>query len=141
MPDFEVFQRRSAPVVNQPLVTIQARGTMSFNRAAFEALGEPAAVELLYDRAERLMGFRPVDPAAPHAYQPRKQGRTANYIVAGTAFTQYFGIETGAARRYPAAMLEGALVVDLKQPGTDATGVRARATKDRPLREAGPRGE
>ena len=141
MPDFEVFQRRAAPVVNQPFVTIQARGTMSLNRAAFEALGEPAAVELLYDRAERLVGFRPVDPTAPHAYQPRKQGKTANYIVSGTAFTQYFGIETGAARRYPAAMQDGVLVVDLKQPGTDATGVRARAVKDRPQREAGPRDE
>ncbi len=128
MPTFEVFNRRTAPSTTQPLVTIQKRGTMSLNRSAFEALGEPDAVELLYDREERLLGFRPVDPAVPHAYRPRKQGNAANYILAGQAFTQYYGVETGTARRYRAKLLDDVLVVDLKQPGTDATGPRARDT-------------
>ena len=139
MPQWETFRRRAAPVTTQPMVTIQKRGTISLNRPALEALGEPAAVELLYDRDERLMGLRPVDPVASHAYRPRKQGRTSNIIVSGQAFTQYFNVETSAARRYPAAMLDGVLVVDLKQPGTDATGVRARGADGRP-RPAGEQG-
>lgn len=137
MPNFEVFNRRAAPVTTQPLVTIQKRGTMSFNRAAFEALGEPAAVELLFDRQERIVGFRPVDVDVPHAYRPRKQGHTHNYLVAGQAFTQHFGIETGTARRYPAAMLDAVLVVDLKLPGTDATGPRSREEGPRLARAGG----
>lgn len=134
MPNFEVFNRRAAPVTAQPLVTIQKRGTMSFNRAAFEALGGPEAVELLFDRQERVVGFRPVGADVPHAYRPRKQGHTYNYLVAGQAFTQHYGIETDTARRYPAAMLDGVLVVDLKQPGTDATGPRGRNDGPRPVR-------
>jgi len=126
MPRWETFKRRSAPVTKQPLVTLQKRGTMSLNGAAYEALGEPAALELLYDDTERLVGFRPVDPSTPHAYAPRRQGRAANYIVSGSAFTKYFDIETDVARRYPAQLVDGVLVVDLKQPGADATGVRAR---------------
>ncbi len=139
MVNWEVFQRRAAPVVSQPFVTLQKRGTMSLNAAAFEALGEPEAVELLFDRGERLLGFRPVDPSAPHAYRPRKQGRTANYVVSGMALTQYYGVETDTARRYAAEMRDGVLVVDLKQSGSDATGVRAGSGKDRPRREAGVR--
>lgn len=126
MPNWETFNRRAAPVTKQPLVTIQKRGTMSLNRAAYDALGEPAALELLYDHTERLIGFRPVDPSTTHAYAPRRQGRAANFIVSGSAFTKYFDIETDTARRYPAELVNGVLVVDLKQPGTDATGVRAR---------------
>lgn len=126
MPHFEVFNRRAAPVTTQPLVTIQKRGTMSFNRAAFEALGEPEAVELLFDRQERIVGFRPVGGDVPHAYRPRKQGRTYNYLVAGQAFTQHYGIETDTARRYPAAMLDGVLIVDLKADSVVATGPRAK---------------
>ena len=138
MANWEVFQRRAAPGVSQPFVTLQKRGTMSLNAAAFEALGEPEAVELLFDRGERLLGFRPVDPSAAHAYKPRKQGRTANYVVSGMALTQYFGIETDTARRY-AEVQDGVLVVDLKQPGSDATGVRAGSGKVRLQREAGAR--
>lgn len=140
MPNFEVFNRRAAPVTTQPLVTIQKRGAMSFNRAAFEALGAPEAVEFLFDREERVMGFRPVSADVPHAYRPRKQGQAYNYILAGQAFTQHYGIKTDTARRYVAAMLDGVLVVDLTQPGTDATGPRSRDDGPRPTREGG-RGE
>jgi hypothetical protein len=129
MPNWETFKRRSAPVSKQPLVTIQKRGTMSFNGAAYAALGEPAALELLFDRTEQLVGFRAAEPATPDAYALRKQGRAANYIVSGQAFTQYFEIATDTARRYPAELRDGVLVVDLKQPGMDATGVRARSKK------------
>lgn len=136
MANWETFRRRAAPVSTVPMVTIQKRGTLSFNRPAFEALGEPSAVELLYDREERVVGLRPIDPAAPHAYQPRQQGKTANWLVSGRAFTQYFGIETDTARRYPAVLQDDVLTVDLKQPGSDATGVRGRELPTRPgLRE------
>jgi len=141
MPNFEVFNRRASPRSTEPLVTIQKRGTMSFNRAAFEAIGEPEAVELLFDRDERVVGFRPVGADVPHAYRPRKQGNAYNYIIAGQAFTQYYGIDTGTARRYPAAMFDGVLAVDLKQAGTDATGPRGRDDGPRPTREGGLRGE
>ena len=46
--EFETFTRRMVPLVKKPTVTIQKRGTLSFNKAAQVALGEPEAVELLY---------------------------------------------------------------------------------------------
>ena len=57
MADFEVFTRRMVPLVKQPTATLQKRGTMSLNKAAHVALGSPDAVELLYDRAEQIIGM------------------------------------------------------------------------------------
>ena len=131
MPKFEVFTRRATPVAKGPYVTIQRKGIISMNREAFEAMGSPEAVELLYDRDERVVGFRPVGRDVPHAYRPRKQGASSSYLVAGQAFTQYYGIATDTARRYPATMIDGVLTVDLKEAGTVATGPRAQEGGER----------
>jgi len=47
---FEVFDKRQAPLGKAPAVTIQRRGLMSLNRAAYNMINEPSTVELLYDR-------------------------------------------------------------------------------------------
>jgi len=127
MPKFEVFTRRATPVSLEPMMTIQRRGSLSLNRAAVEALGEPEAVELLYDRKERVMGIRPVDPKAQHAYKIRKQPSSVSFLIAGQAFTQYYGIPTDKPIRYRAKMADGVLTVDLKQEGIDATSTRERS--------------
>lgn len=126
MPKFEVFTRRASPTGKGPFVTIQRKGILSMNREAYEAMGSPETVELLYDRDERIMGFRPVDPNVPHAYRARKQGASSSYLVAGQAFTHYYEIATDTARRYPATAIDGILVVDLKEPGVIATGPRVK---------------
>jgi ribosomal protein L17 len=129
MPNFEVFDRRSRPFFVQPLVTIQRRGIMSLNQAAYEALGNPQAVELLFDRAERVMGLRAVDQHAPHAYPLPQQGNSSNHLVAGKAFVKFYGIDTSVARRYRAEMLGNVLAVDLKQEAIETTGPRGQASR------------
>jgi hypothetical protein len=124
MPKWTTFDRRSRPIADEAYVTIQRRGTFSFNQTARTAIGNPEAVELLYDVDERLIGFRPVDPSNPRAYRLRKQGHANNWILGGQAFTKTFRINTDTAKRYLATVDDGVLVVDLKQPGSDATGVR-----------------
>ncbi len=125
MPNFEVFKKTSIPITTKPAVTIQRRGNMSLNEPAYEALGKPAAVQLLYDRDEGFIAFRPVDPDTPHAVPLRAQQRGTNRTVAGTAFTKYVGIDTSTARRYSAQMMGDVLAVDLKQEAVDVTGPRA----------------
>ena len=100
------------------------------NQASRAAIGEPEAVELLYDKEAHLIGFRPVDPSHPRAYGLRKQGRSNNWIIGGQAFTKAFNIDTSTATRYPVTVDDGVLVVDLKQTGTDATGVRLKKVGD-----------
>ncbi|MCA1670963.1 MAG: hypothetical protein LC799_01725 [Actinobacteria bacterium] len=120
MPKFEVFTRRMVPLAEKPYVTIQKRGNLALNRSAHAALGEPAAVELLYDPENKIIGLRAVEVGVEHAYPLRSQGGkdVGPYLVAGMAFTKYYGIDTTTARRFPATMDEDVLCVDLNQPGT-----------------------
>lgn len=126
MPEFEVFRKRMVPLVKQPYVTIQRRGVLSFNHAAHEALGKPAAIELLYDAAAQVMGVRGVDPTTEHAYAFRQTAGRSNgsFMVSGIAFAKYYGIPTEVSRRYPAYMDGDVLCVDLSAEGTEVTSNR-----------------
>src|SRR5439155_10521968 len=126
MPNFEVFTRRMVPMTKQPSVTIQKRGTISLNRAAQVALGEPEAIELLFDRREQVVGIRALDPGEQHAYPLRPQGKknAGTYLIAGTAFTRYYGIDTEVSRRWVATIEDGVLCVDLKKEGAIVTSNR-----------------
>ncbi len=124
---FERFDKRSVPIAENPFVTIQMRGPMSLNYSAYKTLGEPEAVELLYDRGNQIVGFRAISPKESYAFPVRPQGRKdkrpSNYVVAGQAFTKHYEIDTSIAKRYPAEMQGDVLAVDLKR-GTVATGPR-----------------
>lgn len=130
MPSWEVFDKRAGVATKSPMVTIQAKGLLSLNRAAYEAVGQPGFVELLYDAQERLVGLRPAEPSSPRAYPVRSQSNGATYLVAGTAFTRHYGLDTAIARRYGASMMGPVLVVDLKQEPAIVTGPRAKPTTD-----------
>ena len=129
---FEVFDRSSPPGPAIPFVTVQRRGLISLNRGAYEALGAPKAVELLYNRERRVIAIRPADPTSPRAYTLRQQGGeggSKTYLIAGTAFTQHYQIDTSQARRYGVEHHGETLLVDLDQEG--ATTVTSPRAKDR----------
>lgn len=126
MPQFEVFRKRTVPLVKQPYVTIQKRGVFSLNKAAHAALGEPRAIELLYDPTEKIVGIRSAEETVEHAYMLRSSlaKRESSLLVSGRAFTQYYGINTDISRRWPAYVEDGILCIDLKQAGTEVIGNR-----------------
>jgi hypothetical protein len=71
-------------------------------------------VELLFDRDERVMGFRAVPKDVSHAYAVRAQKNASSHLVSGRAFNQYYGITVDASRRYSASMIDDVLAIDLK---------------------------
>jgi hypothetical protein len=126
---FEVFNKRAAGVSKHPYVTIQRKGPFSFNQAAFELMGSPEAVELLYDKDTERVGFRPVAPDRPQAFPVRAQGKNSvTHIVAGQSFAGHYGLDVSVARRYPVAMEDDILVLDLRGDSVDVTGPRAKKT-------------
>lgn len=125
---WEEFDRRSAPSPRTPTVTIQRKGMLSLNRAAYDLLGGAKSVTLMYNRDRRAIGLRPCAPDNPRAYPVRIQGNGATYIVAGTAFSQRYGVDTSVARRYRPEKQGDLLVVDLNQDAPDVTGSRTRRT-------------
>ena len=69
---WEVFDRGAAPITDQPVVAIQKRGTFGWNRGAWEALGKPVAVTLMYNRKAHAIRFKPAESGDPQAYPVRK---------------------------------------------------------------------
>jgi hypothetical protein len=120
MTEFEVYRKDRTPANSTPSVTVTQRGQISVNDAAFAQLGSPKAVELLYSRADRIIGLRPVDPDERHAYVPRTRSAKYNghgpYVVSGSGFFSYFGIEVSQTMRYAATVEDGILRIDLNDP-------------------------
>ena len=146
---FEVFQRQRAPISTEPTITIQKRGNISLNQAAYIELGHPEALELLYDREQKLMAMRKVDPGGPSAYVVRPLDPRARrlstpsqlattYLISGIAFTTYYQIQTDAARRWTPYREGDMLVVDLKRPGLEVTSNRANDSADNDLERLTP---
>jgi len=116
--EWEVFKGRGTRPEDEPIVSIQTRGAMSLNRAAWQALGEPEAVELLYKHRQQLVGLRAAqDPTARHAYSLRATNRGTTHVLSFVAFAQRYGIEIHSteARRYAAEMQGNMLVFGLNQ--------------------------
>jgi hypothetical protein len=101
MPNFVEFDRQDSHAVpDEPMFTLQRRGLISMNQAAFKALGEPTAVALLYDVDEGIVALRKVPRTYHNAYHLRKQANSRSYLVAATGFTSYHKINTDVSRRY-----------------------------------------
>ena len=65
--NFERFDKRGARLVKTPELTIQAKGTMSMNAAALNLIGDPEAIEFLYDPDAKVIGIRPAIHEDSHA--------------------------------------------------------------------------
>lgn len=124
MPNFKEFDRRQARNPRGPSVTLTWRGAISFSFAAWEQLGSPEAVTLLYDEDQRIVGFKAADGAERNAYAVRANGSVRT--VMAVAFCDYIGVRgTGESRRWPVYVEDGIACADLKQPGELVTSSRA----------------
>jgi hypothetical protein len=123
---FETFRKEAARRV-EPLVTVQRQGTIALNAAAYRALDSPAAVELLFHAARRVVGLRPVDTHAPSAFLVRAGGRAGSgpYVLSAATFLRYYDIGTPETVRYPARLEDGVLVVELSADDTVGDGTRS----------------
>lgn len=127
MAGFEIFTKRMVPLKRAPSITIQKRGAISINKSAYLALGEPDAVELMYDRAEHRVGLRAVSAALEHAYPVRQSGAGDNgpFVISAVAFTHFYDIDTSRSLRWEAQLIDDVLYINLDSQGTPVTSNRA----------------
>jgi hypothetical protein len=121
---FETFKRQRLAPDKDPLITIQKKGIFSLNQVAYEALGKPEAVELLYDREASRIGLRKVNGSVQHSYRVRQFGTGATWLVSGTAFAKYYEIDLSVPVRYTARVDNDMLVIDLKGGGVQVESAR-----------------
>jgi hypothetical protein len=115
---WETYKRQRLTPSDEPFITIQKKGIFSLNRAAYDALGSPDTVELLYDREHRFIGIRKVNKSVEHSYKVRAFGKSGmSWLVSGTAFTKYYEIAVPEPVRRVARVEKDTLVIDLNEPG------------------------
>jgi hypothetical protein len=88
-----------------------------FNLGAFQALGEPEAVEMYFDEVSKRIGFKKCDPTLPNAFHLVKRDRSRFHQISAATFCNRFGIRAHHRVTFEGAYVnaEGILVVDLKK--------------------------
>jgi hypothetical protein len=110
----------------RPMFSLQVSGALQFNKAAFEMLGRPEALRLMYDDQHNLIGFRPAKVGERSAYVVRKADNAERYGISAKAFTNYFGIPLSETRRYEARKYGDVVAVNLNEPDSvSARGSRS----------------
>lgn len=106
------FDRRSARSGEESglRVRLDSKGEFILNRGAFEALGQPEKVVLLYDPYREVIGFRPAADS-PKAYRVRPQGKGGALRITGQAFCRKWGIILGCTHRYRGELVGGDLLL------------------------------
>ena len=90
---FELFEKLSTERIAKSMrISLNDRGTFSLNQKAFDDLGKPEAVELYYDKVNKLIAMRGCSPELKHASSVRQQGQTKSYLVRAMAFSTHYNI-------------------------------------------------
>lgn len=75
-------------------VTLGPRGVMYINVKAWDALGRPDAVELLFDAALRTIGVRPARSWQPSTFKVKDKSGTRGKCILAAAFLAHFRIRS-----------------------------------------------
>jgi hypothetical protein len=129
MPNFVEFDRQDSHTApDDPMFTLQRRGMISLNLAAFKALGEPATVALLYDAEEGIVALRKVPRIHHNGYHVRKQANSRSFLVGAQGFTSYHKIRTDVPRRFVGRRYDDQTIGFVLAEGT-ALKIRTRTPK------------
>ena len=128
---FEEFTFRSIPASRkQPRVAIQTRGNMSLNEAAFEALGKPEKVILLFDKDTNAVGLKATEEKVRYAFPIRRQSGSKSYLIGSASFCQHYGIDTSITKAFEPVLEEGILVFEIDE---GAPVITSRGRPKRPI--------
>lgn len=110
----------------EPRVTLGRKGTFYLNGDAFEVLGEPGAVELLYDGNRRIIGLKPTDPRKLNAFVIKHHGTGRYKRISAAAFCQHYRLRLDGTYLFDGVDLDhdGVLLLDMAKMITVGRGAR-----------------
>ena len=97
-----------------PRVTVQSKGNVGLNAAAFKALGEPEAVVFRYDEEGRAFALRPARPGEKGAVKVRKQNAANSYVIGAKSFSNFMRFPD-VLQSFTPSVVDGMLVVELAE--------------------------
>ena len=107
-------------------VTLNKQRTMVLNKVAYEGIGAPKAVELMFDANQKLIGLRRCDPGKKNAFfiRPSEQGRHVS--IALGSFLTHFEIKPTRTMLFedPKLDADGLLTLDLTKTTAVGRGSR-----------------
>ncbi|MFT3743938.1 MAG: hypothetical protein QM785_06540 [Pyrinomonadaceae bacterium] len=74
-------------------VTMGKRGEFYLNKAAWEALGEPEAVELMFDLGRAVIGMQKVDPWVEDTFPVKAKNTSSGRIIRANPFVVHHQIK------------------------------------------------
>lgn len=98
-------------------VSLGTKKDFHFNGAAYEALGEPIAVEMFFDEVGKRIGFKKSDPTLPNAFHLVRRTQSTFHQISAATFCNRFGIRAHTRVTFEGAYMDsdGLLVVDIKK--------------------------
>jgi hypothetical protein len=98
-------------------VTLGHKSTFYLNGVAYEAMGRPSAVEMLFEGNERVIGLRRTDPSKKNAFKLRLHGKGNYWRLAASAFCKHFRIKAAETVMFEDVDLDdhGVLMLDLNK--------------------------
>jgi hypothetical protein len=115
-PNFELFEegevKRGQVRVH---VTLRRNGKIFFNRHALAAIGDPAAVALLFDARLQIIGVMPTALNQKHAYRLRTKDQSSGRIITARNFCTRYAIKPTDTLEFPTARVnrDGTMMLDL----------------------------
>ncbi len=98
----------------QPTVSIQKSGAVTWNQSAHEALGRPAQVEIMLDADRGRLGLRRAQDA-DESFRVRKLGPQNTWIASARGALRRAGLLPPSAYRQVAELEDGLLQIDVSE--------------------------
>lgn len=111
-------------------VSLSKRSIFAINQLGYEALDKAEAVELLYDKVNKLIGMRKCSLELPNAFKLRQQGKSKSYYVRARAFCTFYKIKVKNTVVFDDVEVDedGILTLDMTKT-TDVSPRKARTTQ------------
>jgi hypothetical protein len=107
---------------NRVRVTLNRKGIILMNKVAFEVLGEPRAVKLLFSKATQAIGLKAGDPTKENSFPVKRKDRWFNRTVAASPFCRHYGIRVDRTVLFYEADLDFDGVLQLELAKTVVVG-------------------
>ncbi len=97
-------------------VTLNSKGTIVMNKAAYEKLKSPEAFLLLYEDVNRTIGLRPTNASRPDAHRVQRSGRHGGKKITAFQLLTECGLIVKETLEFHDAEIDpsGILILDLR---------------------------
>jgi hypothetical protein len=112
MKQWELFEKIPAGRTARSMrVSLNQRGIFSLNKKVFAELDQPEAVELYFDKINKLIGIKPSKLDSKYSYPVKQAGAANSWVVRASAFLTYYNIKITGTMMFPSPTMEDGMVV------------------------------